>query len=100
MNHQEAVEKLNIVTEKVSKGAKNHKKILTKVQEDKFQYSQKIARAKFMKEVTDIEKNQHIGRYLLPGHLIDENSREDPGVLQEKDKMGKNMRDFVIITGC
>ena len=31
MNHQEAVEKLNIVTEKVTKGAKNHKKIRTKV---------------------------------------------------------------------
>lgn len=53
-----------------------------------------------MKEVSDIEKNQHIGRYMLPGHLLDENSREDPVVLEDKDKMGKNMRDFVIMMGC
>ena len=51
-----------------------------------------------MKEVTDIEKNDHIGRYALPGHLLDEDSREDPVILQTKDKMGKNMRDFVILT--
>ena len=53
-----------------------------------------------MKEVSDIEKNQHIGRYVLPGHYFDEDSREDPAMLQSKDKMGKNMRDFVIMKGC
>lgn len=53
-----------------------------------------------MKEVTDIEKNQHIGRYALPGHYLDEQQREDPVMLQSKDKMGKNMRDFVIMKGC
>ena len=90
MNHQEAIDKLTLVTDKMSRGTKNHKKILTKVQEDKFQYSQKIARAKLMKEVSDIEKNQQIGRYMLPGHLLDENSREDPEKLEDKDKMGKN----------
>ena len=37
---------------------------------------------------------------MLPGHLLDENSREDPEKLEDKDKMGKNMRDFVILMGC
>ena len=36
MNHQEAVDQLNVVTDKVTKGAKIHKEHLTKIQEEKF----------------------------------------------------------------
>ena len=71
MNHQQAVDQLNVVEEKVIKGQKNHKDHLSKIQEDKQLYSQKLARAKLLKEVTDVEKNQHIGRYALPGHYLD-----------------------------